>query len=314
MNEDVLLFPGQGAQSTGMGRDVCDSYGASREIFRVANQVLGVELDSLCFNGPEDDLSRTDISQPAILTVSVAVLRAIEQETGKPVSASAAAGLSLGEYTALVAAGSIEFADAVRLVHHRGQYMQQACDERPGVMCSIIGLPHSQVEEACREVRERSGGGTWPANYNTATQLVISGEEKATQEAVQRCEQMGASKIIMLNVAGAFHTELMAPAADRLRAELERTAFKTAEFPVIANVSGLPVRNPDEIRTALCEQITSPVRWADSMEWLLAQGARNFYEVGPGRVLRGLLRRINPDAACRSVGSSEDVRRFAGCA
>jgi len=302
----ALLFPGQGAQTVGMGRDVFDRYSAARQAFAEASAAVGVDMEKVCFEGPEEDLNRTDLCQPAVLTVSIAVLRALEQEFGRRPAAVAAAGLSLGEYGALVAAGALGFQDAVRLVYARGRYMQDACEASPGAMYSVIGLADAQVEEACRTVR-RQGGGVWPANYNSPGQLVISGEEQAAKRAADLCVETGARRTLRLNVAGAFHSPLMQPAAGRLAEMLRQTRFSAPRFDVIANVTAEPVGSPDQIGGLLTRQVTSPVRWADSMRRCIALGARGFVEVGPGRVLRGLLKRIAPSMACRSVGNVEEV-------
>jgi len=307
MSTTGLLFPGQGAQKPGMGRDLVEAYPAARRAFEQANRALGFELDRVCFDGAPEELARSDIAQPAILTASIAALRAVEEELGQPLAAAAAAGLSLGEYTALVAAGSLEFPDAVRLVHRRGLFMQQACEANPGVMYSVLGLSDEQVEAACAEARQRTGGKVWPANYNCPGQLVISGEEEAARAAAELCSQAGARRAVRLKVAGAFHTPLMAPAAERLGEELERVQFRPPAFPVISNVTARPASGPEEIARLLLEQVTSPVRWTASMRRLLEGGVRQFLEIGPGQVLRGLLRRIEPACQCLGVSGAGQV-------
>jgi len=287
----ALLFPGQGAQAVGMGE-------------------TGLELERLCFEGPTDELSRSDVTQPAILTVSVAALRALEELAGGLPKPVAAAGLSLGEYTALVAAGALPFGEAARLVRLRGQYMREACEANPGTMYSILGLADEQVEQACERARERAGG-VWPANYNCPGQLVISGEEEACRVAAELCAQAGARRALRLNVGGAFHTELMRPAAERMKQALAGAAISRAACPVVSNVTARPVTDPAEIRRLLVEQVTRPVLWHKSMQWLAAQGVGDFYEVGPGRVLQGLLKRIAPELNCFTVGSAEDVQAAA---
>ena len=291
-----------------MGHDVAAEYPAAGEAFAVASGAIGLDLYRVCFEGPEEDLARTDICQPAILTTSVALLRAIEQAAGHPPQADAAAGLSLGEYTALVAAGALEFADAVRLVHHRGTYMQEACEARAGTMFSIIGMQDVHVEEACQLVREEEGGEVWPANYNSPGQVVISGETAAAESAADHCTRMGARRVIRLKVAGAFHSPLMQPAAQRLAKELQRTAFRAPAMPVVANTTGEPVTSPDEIRHQLTLQLTSATRWAQSMKWCIAHGYEEFMEIGPGRVLRGLLKKIDPGRVCAAIGTLDEVQ------
>lgn len=282
------------------------------EVFERANEVLGFDLKSVCLGGPEEELNRTDISQPAILTTSWAVLRVIENRV-VPVSdlgVVGAAGLSLGEYSALVAAGSLEFADALRLVRRRGQYMQEACDATPGTMYSVIGLDDETVEKACEEVLRETGGGVWPANYNCPGQVVISGQCQSVERAAALCEERGARRAVRLSVAGAFHTELMQPAADKLAADLEQTEFARPSFPVVANAVARPAEGPEEVPELLARQMSSPVHWTASMRWLIDRGAERFYEIGPGRVLRGLLRRIDRGAECTSVGSANDVEQL----
>lgn len=307
MGNVALLFSGQGAQTVGMGKDLAEQFEAARHTFDEANEALGLDLAALCFSGPEEELCRTDICQPAVLTHSVAVLRAMKEFAPESAHPRAAAGLSLGEYSALVAAGSLSFGDAVTLVHRRGRYMQDACKETRGSMCSILGLEDARIEEACAAVRA-GGGAVWPANYNSPGQVVISGEESAVQCAAQRCREMGARKAVTLRVAGAFHTELMASAAARLQAELDVVEWHEPAFPVVTNVTGQPLRNAAEAPSVLARQVTSPVRWAECVRWMRANGAELFYEIGPGRVLQGLLRRIAPEARCTSLGTSEDIR------
>jgi len=303
---NVLMFPGQGAQKVGMCRDVFEAYGAARGVFAAACEAIDVDVCKVCFEGPAQYLARTDMCQPAMLTAGIAVLRAIEQELGRPVQASAAAGLSLGEYGALVAAGALDFGDAVRLIYARGRYMQETCDASAGAMYSVIALADAQVEEACRKVRDE-GGRVWPANYNSPGQVAISGEEDSALRAAQACSEMGARKTVRLKVAGAFHTPLMQPAADRLAEELARTQFRAPAFPVVANATGLPVGEPAQMRDSLARQVTSPVRWVQSMLWCRDYGGRRFVEVGPGRVLQGLLKRIDAELGRVSVGTAQDV-------
>ena len=311
MPERVLLFPGQGAQHVGMAQDVVAEYGAARDTFLAASAAIGVDLQRLCFEGPEEELIRTELSQPAILTASVAILRAIEEALGSPLKARAAAGLSLGEYSALVAAGAVDFGDAVRLVRCRGAYMQEACEGRPGAMLSILGLEDAQVEEACRRVREEEEGEVWPANYNCPAQVVISGERSAVERAAALCREMGARRAVELKVVGGSHSPFMRTAAEKLAGELARTEFRTPAFPVIANMTARPVGGPEEIRHLLTRQVDGPTRWAESMRWCISKGCDDYLEIGPGRVLQGLLKRIDPKCNCLSVGSAADVAGLA---
>ena len=309
-----LLFPGQGAQVVGMGRDLAEGSAAARQVFDAAERATGVDIAAPCFDGPLETLSRSDVAQPAILTVSIAALRALAEAAGAPLHPAAGGGLSLGEYSALVAADAISFADAVRLVLRRGRYMQEACDARPGAMHSVIGLDDARVEQACARAREETGAGVWPANYNSPGQLVISGEEPAAEAAARACAAMGARRTIRLQVAGAFHTPMMQPAADRLAADLDTVEIRSPRWPVVANVTARAVAGPDEIRDLLVRQVTSPVRWTACMHWLLERGMRDFYEIGPGRVLQGLLKRTSTEAVCRTVNGLEDVRACAQAA
>ncbi len=307
MSQTVLLFAGQGAQEVGMGVDVAQEYPAARKVFEQASNVTDVDWMDVCSNGPDERLARTDICQPAILTVSIALLRALETELDQPIQPIAGAGLSLGEYSALVAAGALDFADAVKLTRARGRYMQEACDANPGTMYSIIGMDDDQVEDACQHIRGE-GGEVWPANYNSPGQVVISGGLEATREAADLCEERGARRAIQLNVAGAFHSPLMQPAADKLLKKLTDTTFSEPDYPVVANVTGQPVDSIGTIQDLLGQQVTSPVRWCDSMQWCAEAGAQQFVEVGPGRVLRGLLRRIDRELDCSSVNDLSNLR------
>jgi [acyl-carrier-protein] S-malonyltransferase len=310
MNTTVLLFAGQGAQEIGMGVDVMNEYDVAAETFERASAAIDVDLMDVCINGPEEKLARTDICQPAILTVSIALLHALEDELDRPVGPIAGAGLSLGEYSALVASGALSFGDAVKLTRARGQFMQEACDANPGTMYSIIGMEDSQIEDACSHIRDE-GGDVWPANYNSPQQVVISGALQAAQEAAELCEERGARRAIQLDVAGAFHSPLMQPAADKLLKQLDNTTFDEPEYPVVANVTGKPVDSVERIRKLLGEQVTSPVQWCGSMHWCAEAGARQFIEIGPGRVLRGLLRRINRELDCSSVNNLDSLQKIA---
>jgi [acyl-carrier-protein] S-malonyltransferase len=309
MNKTAILFPGQGAQAVGMGRDLAEASPAARAVFDEANDAVGMALDKLCFDGPIEELSRSDVAQPAILAMSIAALRAYEEASGAPVGAAVAAGLSLGEYTALVAAGALPLRDAVRLVRARGTFMQEACEANPGVMYSIIGLDDAVVEEACRQASEETGDGAWPANYNSPGQLVISGQTAATARAAELCKEAGARRALQLQVAGAFHTPLMQAAADKLAAELAATDIAVPDCPVVANVTGEPVDGADDIRRLLTAQVTSPVRWTSCMSWCLGRGIAEFAEFGPGRVLSGLLRRIDRNAVCTTINSVESLAK-----
>ena len=301
MAKAALLFPGQGAQFVGMGRDFYEASPAARETFEQANAVLGLRLSDICFSGDAERLNDTSICQPAILAMSVAVLRAVREKMGDgALQAEATAGLSLGEYTALVAAGALEFLDAVRLVHKRGSFMQAAAVERPGSMASVIGLSDEVVEGICAEVRAQ--GVVVTANLNCPGQVVVSGEKAAVEAACARAQEKGARMAAPLKVSGAFHSPLMQPAQEKLAAELDATRLTTARIPVVSNVSGEYMREPQEVRSALKRQVISPVLWHRSMQRLIADGFDTFYEVGPGKVLTGLMKRI--DKTKRAVNIS----------
>jgi [acyl-carrier-protein] S-malonyltransferase len=292
----AFLFPGQGAQSVGMGRALAEAFPEARAVFEAADRALGFSLSDICWAGPEERLRETRHAQPALLTHSVAALRLLEAQGIVP---SFTAGHSLGEYSACVAALALGFEDAVRLVYRRGELMHRAGLERPGTMAAILGLSTEEVAAACAEAAEV--GVVQPANLNAPGQVVISGEVPAVERAGERAKARGAKRVIRLEVSGAFHSPLMASAAQGLGETLRATPFRDARCPVIANVSAAPVRRADEVRDALERQLLGAVRWEDSMRRLLADGATGFVEVGTGRVLRGLLRSIDKDAPSWNV-------------
>jgi len=295
-----FLFPGQGAQYVGMGKSLCERFPAARAIFERANRLLGFDLARICFDGPAEELTKTDISQPAILACSMAALAAM----GNP-PCTASAGLSLGEYTALVSAGAIDFDLAVPLVHDRGRWMQEACDERPGTMASIIALDRASVERAAADA---SAAGTVAiANINCPGQIVISGEIAAVDKACEIARQLGAKMAIKLNVAGAFHSPLMEPARLKLAQRLESVEIREPRFTVVSNVTGKPVQSPGQIRDHLARQVTNPVLWEDGMRYLLGTGIREFAEIGPGKVLAGLMKRIDPSAVVTNIDGAETL-------
>jgi len=305
----VFLFPGQGAQHVGMGRDFAESFPAARRLFEEAGDILGWDVARLCFDGPKTQLDRTAICQPAILTTSLAVVEAM-REAGAPQLGDciAAAGLSLGEYSALVMAGALSFADALRLVQKRGQFMEEACQVNPGAMASVLGLEDGIVEAICAQVRENDM--VVAANYNCPGQVVISGTRSGVERASALARERGARRVVPLAVSGAFHSPLMALAADRLDAELAAAPVAACRIPVVSNVDAAPIREPEQVRSALARQVKSPVRWRQSMERLIADGVQGFIEVGPGSVLKGLLRRIHPEAVCHNVATVAALREW----
>jgi [acyl-carrier-protein] S-malonyltransferase len=301
-----LLFPGQGSQFVGMGRDLAAAYPEARQVFEEADDVLGVALSRLAWEGPEDQLTATSNAQPAILVHSIAAWRVLGGRLGE---IGLAAGHSLGEFTAYVAAGTLSFADGVRTVRRRGELMQRSGDERPGTMAALLGLDDGAVEAVCREAAA-SGGDCVPANYNSPGQLVISGDVAAVERAMELAKTAGARRAVRLNVSGAFHSPLMAVAAAGLEAQLDSAAFGTPAFPVVSNVTARPVTDPAEARQLLLDQLTSPVRWTASMRTMLDAGVGSFFEVGPGNVLSGLLRRVDRGADCQSLGTAAEADAF----
>ncbi|HEY7574817.1 MAG TPA: ACP S-malonyltransferase [Thermoanaerobaculia bacterium] len=287
----ALLFPGQGSQFVGMGKSLFDSSPSARAVFEEADAVLGFSLSRLCFEGPEDELKLTANTQPAILAHSVAALRDLEARSPERLEGTAfAAGHSLGEYSANVAAGALAFADALSLVRRRGELMQDAVPAGEGAMAAILGLGPEAVETACRDAAQ--GEVVAPANYNSPEQTVISGQSAAVARATALCTERGARRAIPLAVSAPFHCALMAPARDRMRPLLEAAPFRDARWPVVTNVDARPRSSGPELREALVRQIDSPVRWVESVRRLVSGGADRGLEVGPGNVLGGLVRRI----------------------
>lgn len=285
----AALFPGQGAQGVGMGKDLFEKSAAARKTFEEANAILGLDLAKTCFEGPEETLNRTDTCQPAILVHSIAAIRALE-EKGVPLKAEVAAGLSLGEYTAHVYAGSIAFADAVKLVRRRGEAMQAACDAKPSTMATVLGLDLDKLRSAVAEAASK--GVIVVANILGPGQAAISGEVGAVEAAGEAAKKLGAKRVVMLKVAGAFHSPLMASAVQALKAALAGTEIRAPRIPVVSNVTAGPVSDPAQIRELLGRQVGEPVLWEDSLRRMGADGVKRFVEVGPGKVLTGLARKI----------------------
>jgi [acyl-carrier-protein] S-malonyltransferase len=286
MSRVAFVFPGQGSQYAGMGKELAETFPAAREVFEEADRVLGFSISQLCFSGSEEALKLTENTQPALLTASVAAYRVLEQ---KGVCPDYVAGHSLGEYSALVAAGALKFADAVRLVRKRGQYMQEAVPPGEGAMAAILGMRPGQVTEICRKAAD---GKVMPANLNSPEQTVISGHAAAVKSAVEQASAAGAKRAVMLPVSAPFHSELMRPAQERLQEDLRATEFSSLKIPLVTNVDASVITSGAEAREALIRQVTLPVRWEESIRELIEQGAATFVEVGPGRVLSGLLRQI----------------------
>ena len=296
----ALLCPGQGAQRVGMARDLAEAFPAARAALEAVDEALGFALSAVMWNGPEELLTRTDHAQPAILAHSWAVWAVAGPALGARGPVAAAAGHSLGEYSAYVAAGSLSGEEAARLVRRRGELMRDAGVQRPGTMAAVMGLDAEQVGAICREASGKDGV-VVAANLNAPDQVVISGDPAAVARAGELLKAAGAKRVIPLKVSGAFHSPLMDSAAKRLAEELDRTAIRDARCPVIANVSAAPVQRAEEIRDALERQVLGAVRWEESMRRLLELGAEGFVEIGAGRVLRGLLRSVDKSAASWNV-------------
>jgi len=306
VSRTAFVFPGQGAQHPGMGKALADAFPESREVFDRADEALGTALSRVCFEGSEDELALTETTQPAILTVSVAALRALES---RGVTCEAAAGHSLGEYSAHVAAGTLAFEDAVRAVRLRGRFMQEAVPVGEGAMAAIIGLEPDQVESICREAAE--GRVVSPANLNGPGQVVIAGHADAVHRAVEAASAAGAKRAIPLAVSAPFHSALMEPAAERLGPVLEEIAFSDPGIPVFVNVDAAPVRSDGAARSALIRQVASPVRWQELVTEMAASGIDTLVEIGPGRVLSGLARRIDRSLTTMAVSDPEGVEKAA---
>ena len=327
----ALLFPGQGSQTTGMGRDLYDRHPAARAVFDEADEALGFPLSKLIFEGPEEDLRLTEHTQPAILTVSTAAYRLLAEALApQNLFPAYAAGHSLGEYSAHVAAGTISFAEAVRIVRNRGRYMQEAVPAGEGAMAAILGLPAAQINDLCAqiadEVSELPGTDITPseshveraivaqsvvapANLNSPDQIVISGAKAAVERAAELCKAAGAKRTLMLQVSAPFHCKLMQPAQDRLATELEGLPFHDPLYPVVCNVDARLTTRSADIRDCLIRQVTGPVRWVECIQLLIREGATHFIEVGPGKVLTGLMRQIDRAALTANVEDTSSLKK-----
>jgi [acyl-carrier-protein] S-malonyltransferase len=308
MNEKKIafLFPGQGSQSVGMGLDFHRNYAVARQTFEEADDALGFSISKLCFEGPDDQLRLTENTQPAIFTVSIAALRVLAEQGIRP---SYVAGHSLGEYSANVAAGAIAFADAVRTVRERGRFMQEAVPPGEGAMAAILGMGVEDVLKVCADASAETGAIVAAANINTPAQIAVSGTTAAVERAIVLAKERGARKAVLLAVSAPFHCPLMQPAQDRLAGLLHALPFAPATVPVVANVDARILKDPEPLRDALIRQVTGTVRWVESMRLLMAEGPDFFLEVGPGKVLSGLLRQIDRDQKHAHVEDSATLAK-----
>ncbi len=300
MSQTAFLFPGQGSQYVGMGQDLYEAYPEARATFDQADDVLGFGLSGMCFNGPEETLNDTINTQPAIFVTSVALLRALESDELQ--APGFTAGHSLGEYSALFAAGAMDFAAGLRLVRERGRLMKEAGERSPGGMAAVLGLEAEAVDAVCRQAREETGGIIQVANYNSPGQIVISGDFKTRDVAIELAKAQGARRVVPLAVSIAAHSPLMGCIVDEFRQAVEAVEFRRPAVPVVANVSAAPLQGIEAIQEELVQQLTSPVRWVESIQYMIGQGITEFVEVGPKDVLTGLMRRIDKSVQVMSVG------------
>jgi len=303
----AFLFPGQGSQSAGMGKSLAGNFSRARECFEQADEVLGFSLSTMCFEGPEEDLKRTEFQQPALLAVSVAAFTVLKGEVGAP---QYVAGHSLGEYSALVAAGSLDFAEALRLVNKRGRYMQEAVPTGVGAMAALLKLPEGKLDDVLAEAAQ--GEVVTPAGFNSPDQIVISGNRGAVERAMELAKAAGAKRAVLLPVSAPFHCPLMKPAQERLRSDLDATPFADLRIPLVNNWQAREIKTGGEAREGLYQQVPNPVRWAATIRYLAANGVERWFEAGAGSVLSGLFRTIVTGAKCVSFGEAKDIEKLGG--
>ncbi|QIA26909.1 ACP S-malonyltransferase [Thermaerobacter sp. PB12/4term] len=304
MSGTAVVFPGQGAQYVGMGKDLYEQFPEAREVFAEASAAAGFDVARLCFEGPEDQLQLTEFQQPALLAVGVACWRVLAARGLEP---AMAAGLSLGEYGALVVAGVLELADAARVVRLRGKFMQEAVPPGEGAMAALLGLEAGTVEDICRQVMDAGAGVVEPANYNCPGQIVVAGQRAAVEAALERARAAGARRAVLLPVSAPFHCRLMEPAARRLAGVLAEVPFRPARIPVVANVTAEPVTDPERIRELLVQQVYHPVRWEQSVRRMQREGITRLVEMGPGKTLTGFARRIDKHLDAVAAGTAEEI-------
>jgi [acyl-carrier-protein] S-malonyltransferase len=301
----AFLFPGQGSQFAGMGKSLAENFEAAQECFEQADAALGFSLSKMCFEGPEEELKRTENQQPALLAVSMAAFAVLKVEAGEP---DFVAGHSLGEYSALVAAGSLEFGEALRLVNKRGRYMQEAVPAGVGAMAALLRLPEGKLDAVLAEAAQ--GEVVTPAGFNSPDQIAISGNRGAVERAMELAKAAGAKRAVLLPVSAPFHCPLMKPAQERLLPELKATHFSDLRIPLINNWQAREIRTGDEAREGLYQQVPNPVRWTDTIRYLAANGVERWFETGAGAVLSGLVRTIVPGAKCTAFGEARDVEKL----
>jgi [acyl-carrier-protein] S-malonyltransferase len=304
----AYLFPGQGSQHAGMGKELAENFSVARQVFEEANDALGFDLASLCFNGPEEDLKLTANTQPAILTTSVAALRVLDAETG--LVPAFTAGHSLGEYSALVCSGGLMFADAVRTVRQRGIFMQEAVPVGTGAMAAILGLDLDALDAVCRDAAQ--GQVVSPANYNSDGQVVIAGHSEAVARAIELAKGKGAKRAMALPVSAPFHCSLMIPAGERLSEVLARITINEMSLSVITNVEAIPNQDASRVRELLVRQVSAPVRWQETITCMVDLGVERYIEIGPGKVLSGLVKRMTKDSIVQNVQNVADITGIAG--